>query len=341
MNTQLDTVWRMAEKLTGEPIVSLQAIHKGGNNRLYRLDTLKGTRFVLKWYLKQPGDTRDRLKIECGALTFLNSHKVSQVPQLITMDPKNQCALLEWIKGSPVIDTTQTNIVSILDFVKQLQKLSDDPKAIQLPPASEACLSGNIVEQQIRHRLARIQKVMANYPALNLFIQNDFMPLFEKTVTTVLETYQKFHLKYKTDISMEHRLLSPSDFGFHNSLLREDGSLLFLDFEYFGWDDPVKMTADFLLHPGMNLAQDQKGAFIQGILEIFQGDAGFRPRLTSLFPLFALRWCMIVLNEFLPEGLARRSFAIGSEDALNSQAKQLAKAKRLLEALGDIPKGLN
>ena len=57
------------------------------------------------------------------------------------------------------------------------------------------------------------------------------------------------------------RSLSPSDFGFHNALLEADGRLTFVDFEYFGWDDPVKIVADVMLHPGMGLSADHGRRF--------------------------------------------------------------------------------
>ena len=44
------------------------------------------------------------------------------------------------------------------------------------------------------------------------------------------------------------QVFSPSDFGFHNALLKDNGKLCFLDFEYFGRDDPVKLMADFIWH---------------------------------------------------------------------------------------------
>ena len=50
-----------------------------------------------------------------------------------------------------------------------------------------------------------------------------------------------------------HRALSPSDFGLHNAMRDEDGRLRFIDFEYFGWDDPVKLVSDTALHPGSEL----------------------------------------------------------------------------------------
>ena len=55
----------------------------------------------------------------------------------------------------------------------------------------------------------------------------------------------------EAELPVEQRTLSPSDFGFHNALRRPDGRVVFLDLEYFGWDDPAKMISDFLLHPAL------------------------------------------------------------------------------------------
>ena len=39
-------------------------------------------------------------------------------------------------------------------------------------------------------------------------------------------------------------ILSPSDFGFHN-IVKNKKKLYFLDFEYSGFDDPLKLLSDF------------------------------------------------------------------------------------------------
>ena len=57
---------------------------------------------------------------------------------------------------------------------------------------------------------------------------------------------RRTHMSFERDIDSAERTLSPSDFGFHNALKRSDGRIVFLDFEYFGWDDPAKMTAEEL-----------------------------------------------------------------------------------------------
>src|SRR5258707_15893745 len=88
-------------------------------------------------------------------------------------------------------------------------------------------------------------------------------------------------LAFDAELPQEWRSLVPSDFGFHNSLRRPDGSLAFLDFEYFGWDDPVKLTADILLHPGKPLKPSQRTRFRQAAARLYGGDPAFSSRLTA------------------------------------------------------------
>src|SRR5690606_1492036 len=77
------------------------------------------------------------------------------------------------------------------------------------------------------------------------------------------------------ELAPRFRLLSPSDFGFHNMLRRDDGSLAFIDFEYFGWDDPAKLAADFLLHAGHKLTPALAARFEAGMRALFSADPQF------------------------------------------------------------------
>jgi hypothetical protein len=128
------------------------------------------------------------------------------------------------------------------------------------------------------------------------------------------------------------RTLSPSDFGFHNAIRRVDGKLIFVDFEYFGWDDPAKTISDFLLHPAMALSPAQGEEFVALCLDAFNDD-DLPARLRAFYPLFGLKWTAILLNEFLPGGWSRRLFS--GVDAAEERAYlrgQLDKAERYLEA---------
>jgi hypothetical protein len=125
-------------------------------------------------------------------------------------------------------------------------------------------------------------------------------------------------------------VLSASDFGFHNALRRRDGRFAFVDFEYFGWDEPVKAIADVMLHPGMMLPRElaqRYRARVEAALR--DGDRGLSFRLDLLFPSIVLLWCLILLNEFLPERWTRRAMAGDRDDREAAQATQLRKARDL------------
>ena len=53
-------------------------------------------------------------------------------------------------------------------------------------------------------------------------------------------------------------------------------------------------------------------------------------RVAKLFPMFQVKWCCIMMNEFLPETAERRMFSNPELDIQESKYKQLEKAKALL-----------
>ena len=119
--------------------------------------------------------------------------------------------------------------------------------------------------------------------------------------------------------------MSPSDFGFHNALRTIDGSLIWLDFEYFGWDDPVKLISDFLWHPGFELSGQQQENWKRGCFDIFKQDPELQNRFDRCFPMYGLRWSLILLNSFLR----------GKEESEECQ-QQLQKAQQMLSKVREI-----
>jgi hypothetical protein len=109
--------------------------------------------------------------------------------------------------------------------------------------------------------------------------------------------------------------------------------LAFVDFEYFGWDDPVKLTADILLHPGRPLAPSQRRRFRQAAVRLYGEDRTFERRLAAYLPLFGLRWVLILLNEFIPERWQRRVLAGDTTSWNDAKARQLDHARAFLAAL--------
>ena len=68
-------------------------------------------------------------------------------------------------------------------------------------------------------------------------------------------------------LAAEDCCLSPSDFGFHNALLDDEGKLTFLDFEYAGRDDPAKLVSDFFCQPEVPVPLSLHAHFIDRIAQ--------------------------------------------------------------------------
>ncbi|MBF0180428.1 MAG: aminoglycoside phosphotransferase family protein [Magnetococcales bacterium] len=318
-----NTLQKIARRLTGQPEARLVPVRGGGNSRLMRVETRTG-RFALKHHLRQAHDPRDRQKTETRALTFLHAHGVTEVPQVIALDREHGCTLLEWIDGEPVSGATTAEVDMALELIRKLYALRESPKARRLPLASAACLSPVMLLDQVGTRMDRLFPVLPKHPELAAFVYKELLPFADRSLGAMVR-----HSPVE-ELPPALRLPSPSDFGFHNALRRPDGRIIFLDFEYFGWDDPVKLTCDFLMHPGMDLDATLREYFANGMREICREDAAFEERLAGYLPLLGVCWCMIMLNEFLREGWKRRAFAGAREMRSDARTRQLAKARALL-----------
>jgi hypothetical protein len=201
--------------------------------------------------------------------------------------------------------------------------------------AAEACLSGAEILSQIKRRVERLGALAATEPALAAFLNETVGPLFVQIAEWAEMGYAAGGLSFATPIPEAARTLCPADFGFHNAMRLPSGQLAFIDFDYFGWDDPVKLVCDFLLHPGMRLTEPLKHRFADVSRLIYETDDAYRKRLPLLFPLFALRWCLILLNEFLPERWAQRRNAGDESDWVCAKQDQLDRARRSVHSLAD------
>ena len=329
-----------AAGLAGAEVVRLTPVGGGGNNRLFRVEGRDGSAYALKTYMVDRHDRRDRLGAEFQGLRFVWSRGLRVVPRVVAADPVHSCALFDWVDGNPVRGATSADIDAALLFLAELKRLAADPAAGALPLASEACLSGADAVAQIEARVKRLKQVAEQRPALAQFLDGAFAETYRRLTKAAVDGCRAAGAGFTRQISSNLMTLSPSDFGFHNALRRSDGTLVFLDFEYFGWDDPVKLVADFLLHPAMQLDDVLKRRFLTGASEIFAGDARFSARLRLLYPLFGIRWATILLNEFLPERWQRRAYA-GAAAQTAAEERQLAKAtdlvRRLATSQGGFP----
>ncbi len=322
--------------LAGADVVSFHPVGGGGNNRVYRVELSDGSLCAAKFYPAQDEDPRDRLGAEFGGLSFLAEQDIGRaLPRPLAADREAGVALYEWIEGEAVSASDPTarkpgDVNQALAFLRELHRLRLAPGAEKLPFASDPCFSGSGLATGIAALRRRLGEVADDHRPLREFLISQFDPAMKDAGEKAVQDYASAGMDFNADLPERNRTLSASDFGFHNVRRRADGSLVFLDFEYFGWDDPVKMTADIMLHPGTVLSADDESGFCQGLADINQEDETYGARFSTLFPLFGLRWCLIMLNEFLPERWFRRAYADEKRDRETAQARQLDKSGAML-----------
>jgi Ser/Thr protein kinase RdoA (MazF antagonist) len=321
----------VARKLVGEPLLRISRVNGGRNSRVHRVETKDGV-FALKQYPSRADDPRDRLGVETNALKWMAEHGLEAVPRVVAVDGEANCALLSWVDGSQVCSVGDSDIDQAIDFLGSLERL---PETWRFPPshlAAEACLSGAEIERQIRKRMGDLGK-LEDEPALRDFLTKEFAVTLDDSIAKARKARSAAGLPFEAELTQAWRSLVPSDFGFHNALRDEGGRLTFIDFEYFGWDDPVKLTADVLLHPAIPVASELRSRFRSAAEKLYGDDPDFSARLAAFQPLFALRWSLILLNEFHPERWRRRMHAGASDGWAEAKNRQLSAARAMLTNL--------
>lgn len=282
--------------------------------------------WILKNYHQNPRDLRDRLVTEFRFLSFLYEHKIPCVPKPIGMDSQKQCALYSFLPGERPEKITERHIRLAASFIREINKYGHEESAKKLSCASDSCFSVHdhldLVNRKII-RLAQVEPILDIEHDASSFVREKLIPEWKNVKKRVTDAMSSTEIN--APINRTSWILSPSDFGFHNMLeYREE--LYFIDFEYAGWDDPVKLSCDFACQPDISVDKEAAIQFTsEFIREIPEAESIIR-RVTFLLPAHRLKWCCILLNEFLPGDRQRRLYA-GKEDR-DLLPGQLKKAKK-------------
>ena len=325
-------IW--AKHLSGKNIISIKKISGKGNSQIFKIKADDKKKYALKYYPNLLIDDRPRLITEYNAFNFLHMFNISNVPESINKDVDLNLGLYVWIEGTKITETTPYRLSQLINFAKQLyiisQNISKQYNTIDL--ASEACLSRHDIIIQVEKRYNRLKAIENNHNDLTSFLNNCFEPLWQKIKQKSYNIWPE-ESKFES-LPKEKQILSPSDFGLHNTI-EKSGNLIFIDFEYFGWDDPVKLTSDVIWHPAMSFTNDQASIWKNSMLKLFSNDLNFKNRLQAALPLFGMRWIMILLNEFLPGLIEKRKKAsnVNNYDKNMIRETQLKKAKKYCKIL--------
>ncbi len=319
--------------------VRLHPLSGGRNNRTFRLQATSGD-YLLKWYFSHRRDRRDRAGTEFAFCRCLWRHGMRRLPQPLGLDRAAGLALYSFLPGRPLrpADLTAAHHDEAVRFLCDANRLRSEPEALALGEASEACFS---IERHIGTIGKRLQRLAAIHPTTEIsaemgrFVGGPLKDAFEHHCARLESEVRSTPLEMQDELVAADRILSPSDFGFHNALLQDDGSLMFVDFEYAGWDDPAKLVCDFYSQIDVPAQPSSFAPFLQRVAGLCAAADLTCRRVQLLLPLYRIKWCTIVLNDFLPDGEARRAFGDAGKATgrQRRQRRQLALASRMLERL--------
>lgn len=309
--------------------MSVTAMLGGGNARGYRLQFGK-EQYFLKLYFQHPDDHRERLETEFRFCEFLWENGISRGPKPLGMDRDLQFGLYEFIEGRKLqpgqIDDNAIRQLS--EFMKDLSMCCHSESVCNLNNASEAFFSieGHIrcVETRLTSLLEMEVNNLVSEKACE-FVHTTLYPTWMDLKNSILTGAEKANLDCSRVLTPSERCISPSDFGFHNAILQDDSRLRFIDFEYAGWDDPVKMLCDIFCQPAVPVPKRHFHLVYDALRTAYKLGRDFTERVKLLYPLFSIKWCCILLNPFLSLGKKRKTHAMCSDIEVHQQL-QLNKA---------------
>ncbi len=301
-------------KSLGYAIDGASRVEGGGNNQLFLLKTSPA--LVAKIYHQ---DEKKRALHDINFSRLLFDNGLKNIAQVIDFDISKDIGVFSYLDGQKPELISDDYIQQIACFIKAM-----NTKQIRylLPDdfiAAEACFCASEYLSVLTKRVEQL-----NHISVNCDIDQQAKAFITESLSGKLaELLNESNRGYNLPLKL--RLISPSDFGLHNSLDLA-GRLSFFDFEYAGWDDPCKMVADFFSHPAFDVPLTYLPEFIRLSLNDEQQVFVYE-NLPRIFKVIRFKWVCILLNEFLSEDSSRRIEALNCH-LITRKEEQLEKAKR-------------
>jgi len=324
------------EKSLGIKVGSVKDIEGGMNNRLWKVIDQKGKSYLLKKYVR---DERDRLGHEYQGIKIMRDYGITSVPEAYWCDKEKLLAVYSFeggIKKKPE-ELTSIEIVKMAGFLVKLKKISGGKETRNFPLSVNPCLSLNDYLKNINSRLEGLNRnIVINNPRLLKYLRGvEIKPLFNQMIKKCLGSKTDSGKLYKK-ISTSFLQLCPIDFGPHNMLISKNGKICFLDFEYFGMDDPARVLADFKWHEiSEKISDDKKKLFRTTYLTGIHATKDFVCHLNLVEKIAEIDWMSIYLGSVSPKKINTRRFCDKSFNEENYVVNQINKFYHRLDKYYD------
>lgn len=316
--------------------LNVSPIFGGRNNRAYHVKS-DGKEYFLKHYNNY--DALNRLEAEYCFLEHATICGSLYTVKPIACDKQSFFALYEYKVGEKyqVNDVNLNEINHALTFLFELNEPRFSKNSCNLSNAREACFA-------ISDHISRIDERVKNLETIEiideidkqtvLFIEVKLKPAWLTIKNAMLEQFLQHNVVLNSILSQSDKVISPSDFGFHNALKLPNNQTLFVDFEYAGWDDPAKLIGDFFNQIEVPVSMEFFSFFSKSLSGLVKNKQEMLCRARILFPAYCIKWCCIILNYFLPKRKIDKSFSIDITKQVRHE--QLVKAKKHFDRLQGV-----
>lgn len=288
-SNEFDWISHEIRKSLPSEILSVERINQGRNSSCSKV-ILESVNVALKDYSSSP-DAKARFLRESFTLKLISSLEILNAPEIVALDYQNYQIATKFIEGKCPHEINSNFLDSLSIFIGELN--SDHVKLNSSPLSRDAYIGEFDVFVDIKQRCSSIS------PKASLSV-------FKDSYTAVYDCFRRFILKNPSKVKEVKKALSlansisffsPSDVGIHNSIENEQG-FFFVDFEYAGIDNPLKMLFDLLVNPSNQI---NSWELINQNENIFQNYLSMLTSKQTVYFhfLFMIKWYLILLNNIL------------------------------------------
>ena len=284
----------------------------GGLNSNIQLVEINNSKFIIKKY-PALDIVWSRLDTEFNFLKLMSEAEIRNVPKAIKKMADFNVGIYSYIEGEPILEATDFNVAASAAFIIEINnKMKRFSRKIGSASDYYSDYAGLVAS--VERRIISLKKyIHPDNQAYNQTVKEIDL-IFQKTAKQDIS----FCKECQNDILKAGEVISPSDFGFHN-MLQSGGNLKFLDFEYAGTDNVLKLLCDFYCQPRIPISGEQFKAFVNTLNENLVHVDELYNSAMKLLPLFRLKWVCIILNQINK-----------SEQGIHLQNKQIEKARAYL-----------
>ena len=270
----------------------LKIINKYSSNNSRVLNISDKNNFNFK--VKIAKRSKQRIRLEYKKIFHFSNLQPDFHPTPINYNSVYGFATYSWIEGNFIKSVNKKYMDSVIQYLSIINNNLNQKKKLYKFKASAACFSNYDIFLQINSRFNSFSKIKNKNLSLYLKNLNEYF----LNLKSNCKTFNKIMFP-KKDL-----IISPSDLSIKNFIYSYNNDLFFIDYEYFGYDDSIKLLCDTIIHPANNLNKKYAKYFIYNF-NLYIRSINF-DRLKKYFHFYCIIWCLIILNPIKNNDLSNK-----------------------------------